>query len=133
MALLHRDTLVMYLRDDKPGLRFAGMWDFPGGGRGGEETPILCAVREIKEEFGIHMTPELFVWQKEYPAMHDETQRAYFLVAHITAEDIAHITFGSEGQRWELVDQKRFFCRRTGGTSLETTVSRLSRAKHIII
>jgi len=109
VALLHGDKLVMYLRDNKPGLRFAGMWDFPGGGREGEETPIECATREIEEEFGIHMSPESFVWQKEYPAMHDVTQRAYFLVANVTADGVANISFGSEGERWELFDQATFF------------------------
>ncbi|MEZ4195210.1 MAG: NUDIX domain-containing protein [Candidatus Paceibacterota bacterium] len=64
VAVLFGDKLVMQLRDDKPGLRFANMWDFPGGGREGEETPIECAIREIKEEFGILLKSESFVWQK---------------------------------------------------------------------
>ena len=109
VALLYGEKLVMQLRDNKPGLRFAGMWDFPGGGREGEETPVECATHEIEEEFGIRMNPESFVWQKEYPAMHDATQRAYFLVAKVTADDIASITFGSEGQRWDLFNQETFF------------------------
>lgn len=109
IALLYEDKLVMQLRDNKPGLRFAGMWDFPGGGREEDETPIECAVREIQEEFGISLKPEVFIWKKEYPAMHDSNQRAYFLVAEITKEDIDSIKFGSEGQRWELKDQTFFF------------------------
>lgn len=77
VAILCGDKLVMSLRDNKPGLRFANMWDFPGGGREGKETPIECAIREIDEELGIQLTPAAFVWQKEYPAMHDPTQKAF--------------------------------------------------------
>ncbi len=111
VALLYNDLVVMQLRDDKPGLRFANMWDFPGGGREGEETPIECAVREIEEEFGITLDTCLFVWQKDYPAMHDPDQRAYFLVARVGKETIDNIQFGSEGQKWELFTQEAFFDR----------------------
>lgn len=109
VALLHNDKLVMQLRDNKPGLRFANMWDFPGGGREGVETPIECAIREIDEEFGISLPPDSFVWQKEYPAMHDPDQRAFFLVSFVDESIIQNIQFGTEGQRWELFTQERFF------------------------
>ena len=61
------DKLLMHLRDNKPGLFNANMWDFSGGGREGEETPQECAIREVKEEFEIDLTPELFIWEKDYP------------------------------------------------------------------
>jgi 8-oxo-dGTP diphosphatase len=109
VALLCGDTVVMSLRDNKPGLRFANMWDFPGGGREGQETPIECATREIQEELGILLQPEAFIWEKEYPAMHDPAQKAFFLVATVTEKDIHSIQFGTEGQRWELFLQTTFF------------------------
>ncbi len=109
VALLYKDTLVMQLRDNKPGLRFANMWDFPGGGREGSESPIECAIREIKEEFGITIKPESFIWQKEYPAMHDVQQRAFFLVVLATEADIKNIHFGTEGQRWDFMTHSEFF------------------------
>ena len=99
----------MQLRDNKPGLRFANMWDFPGGGREGEETPVECAIREIQEEFGITLAREHFIWEKEYPAMHDPKQRAYFMVATIDDKEVKNIKFGEEGQRWEFMDIKTFF------------------------
>ena len=40
-ALLFGDKILVYKRDDKPGLRFANLWDMPGGGREGDETPLL--------------------------------------------------------------------------------------------
>lgn len=109
VALLYGSKLVMQLRDNKPGLRFANMWDFPGGGREESETPLECATREIQEEFGITLKPEAFIWEKDYPAMHDAEQRAYFLVALASEEDIKNIAFGSEGQRWDLFEQDTFF------------------------
>lgn len=108
VALLFKEKLVMQLRDNKPGLRFANMWDFPGGGREGNETPVECAIREIKEEFGITLKSDAFAWQKEYPAMHDAKQKAFFLVALATETDIKNIRFGDEGQRWDFMTQIEF-------------------------
>lgn len=72
-ALIHDGELVMFLRDNKPGLRFANLWDFPGGGREGEETPAECLIREVQEEFSITLDPTSIIWQREYPAMNDPT------------------------------------------------------------
>jgi hypothetical protein len=47
IALLCGDHAVVYLRDDKPGIPFPGMWDLPGGGREGNEGPIECGIREV--------------------------------------------------------------------------------------
>lgn len=110
VALLSEDKLLMHLRDNTPGLFNANMWDFPGGGREGEETPIECAIRETQEEFGITLTPKSFVWKKEYPAQKDPNQKAYFLVAKISQQDVNSIVLG-EGQKWALLDQNSFFAR----------------------
>lgn len=111
IAMFLNDKLVMIQRDNKPGLRFAGMWDFPGGGREGNETPFECARREIKEELAVNLLESSIVWQKDFPAMHDPTLTAYFLVAKIREEDIKDAELGIEGQGWALVDMKEFFSR----------------------
>jgi 8-oxo-dGTP diphosphatase len=110
-ALIYDGKLVMYLRDNKPGLRFANLWDFPGGGREGEETPLECLVREVLEEFSITLNPSSILWQREYPAMHDPAQRAWFFVVSITQKELDAILFGSEGQRWAMVPIEDFFVR----------------------
>jgi 8-oxo-dGTP diphosphatase len=51
--------LLIYLRDDKPGIPFPNHWDFFGGHVEEEETPEGAMVREVKEELGI----ELSEWQ----------------------------------------------------------------------
>ena len=109
VAVLFENTLIMQLRDNKPGLRFANMWDFPGGGRENKETPEECAIREIEEEFGITLRSESFIWKKEYPAMHDPSLTAYFLVARIRKEEVDSIVFGDEGQRWDVMAYDAFF------------------------
>ena len=111
VALLFGDKLLVFLRDDKPGLRFAGMWDFPGGGRENNETPFECIVREVDEEFSIKMKPESILWQKAFPAMHDPKLTGYFMVARITQGDIDDIKFGSEGQKWTLMAVEEFLSR----------------------
>lgn len=48
-----KNCLLLFLRDDKPGLPYANMWDIPGGHVENGETPDECIVREMKEEIGV--------------------------------------------------------------------------------
>ena len=122
-AVFFGDKLLVYLRDDKPELRYANMWDFPGGGREGDETPQECFFREAKEEFSLNVKPEQIVWQKEYPSMDDPGRIAHFFVVRVPEEEIAHIVFGDEGQRWELVDPQEFLSREDAVPRLKTRLS----------
>jgi 8-oxo-dGTP diphosphatase len=108
VALLVGDKLLLHLRDNKPGLFNANMWDFPGGGREETETPTECAQREIKEELGVELSEDAIIWQKEYPAQKDPNQRAYFMVATIEEGVMESITL-AEGQEWKLFSQEQFF------------------------
>lgn len=110
IAVLVDGKILMHLRDNKPGLFNANMWDFPGGGREGNETPEECAIREIEEEFGIILSSESIVWEKVFPAQKDPNQKAVFMVAKIPSEFTSKIVL-SEGQKWELFDQKTFFAK----------------------
>ena len=108
VAILVDDKLLMHLRDNKPGLFNANVWDFPGGGREGKENPQECAIREVKEEFGIDLSPQSFLWEKIYPAQKDPSRKAIFMVAKIPRTDIENIIL-TEGQRWDLFSQETFF------------------------
>lgn len=103
IALLCGDSLVVIQRDNKPGLRFADMWDMPGGGREDNETPFECVAREIVEELGIKISQDSVVSEKAYPAIHDPTLTSYFMVATINLDTIAAIKFGNEGQGWKMM------------------------------
>ncbi len=110
VALFCGDKIAVLLRDDRQDIPNPGMWDFFGGGREGEETPIECAIREINEELGIFLSSERFIWNKRFPSVNEPGQFSYFLVAHLTQLEIdsAHLT---EGQRWEIMEVKDFLAR----------------------
>lgn len=51
VLLLRRDgAALLQHRDDKPGLRHAGMWGLPGGHAELGESMLDCARRELREE-----------------------------------------------------------------------------------
>jgi len=103
IVLCNDDQIITIQRDDKPGLRFAGMWDLPGGGREDDETPNETAKREVFEELRIILRDEDIFYQKEYPAMVEKNLIAYFLAAKVTNKQIENIVFGDEGQGWKLM------------------------------
>ena len=103
LALIHEADILTYLRDDKPGLTWANMWDLPGGGREGDETPQDCVLRELHEEFGLHLPPARLEWQRIFPSMMDETRPSHFFAGRITAMEISAIIFGDEGQHWQMM------------------------------
>lgn len=108
IALLYRNQIVSIQRDDKPGLRFAGMWDLPGGGRENHETAIECAQREVYEELHMKVPADSIHYERIYPAMIEADQVAYFLVATIDKQQIDSIVFGDEGQGWKLMTVNEF-------------------------
>ena len=45
IALFCGDKLLVILRDDKENIPWPNMWELPGGGREGDESPFDCAAR----------------------------------------------------------------------------------------
>lgn len=54
-ALVDADNRVL-LAQRPPGKAMAGLWEFPGGKVGADETPEAALVRELNEELGIDTT-----------------------------------------------------------------------------
>ena len=108
IALIYGSQIVCIQRDDTPGLRFAGMWDLPGGGRENNEAPIECAQREVYEELRMTIPSNSIHYEKVYPVMIDPDQIAYFLAAPVTKQQIDSIVFGDEGQGWKLMTVEEF-------------------------
>ena len=56
-----RSQILLFLRDDIPGLPYPNTWDVPGGHLESNESPAECIVREMKEEMNLTLESfELF-------------------------------------------------------------------------
>lgn len=108
IALLIDGCLVTYKRDNIPSIPFPNLWDLPGGGRQGSETPEECAARELCEEFNIRLQPFRFFYKRRYPDINSRAKGSYFLAALITQDELDSIEFGTEGQSWELMTYDQF-------------------------
>lgn len=103
IALICADAVVAYLRDDKEGIPFPGLWDLPGGGREGDEDPLGCALRETLEEFGLEISRDSVLSLLKYDGASPEALATYFCPARIELHELAKIRFGGEGERWLLM------------------------------
>ena len=109
VALFVGDRLLITLRDDFEGLPYPGLWDFPGGGREGEETPEQTLMREVREEVGLDVPASALIWKRQYPAQYlDGKAKVWFFVAQVPGEMAAQVVFGDEGQGWAFVSLAGF-------------------------
>ena len=108
IALLYDGQILTILRDDKPTIPWPDMWELPGGGREGDETPFECVAREVYEELSIQLSIDDIVWSWIYPSMLDENKNSVFLVGKLTQEQFDSIVFGDEGQGYKLMSIEEF-------------------------
>lgn len=108
IALFCGDSVLTILRDDKPSIPWPNMWELPGGGREGDESPFECAAREVFEELGITLTEDCLLWSKVYPSMLYEGRQSVFMVGQLRQEQFDSITFGDEGQAYKLMNIEEF-------------------------
>ena len=108
IALLCDDRLLTILRDDISTIPWPNMWELPGGGREGEETPFECVQREVFEELGLKLEEADIVWAKDYQGMLNPDKTSIFMVGTITQEECASIVFGDEGQAYQMMDICQF-------------------------
>ena len=104
IALFCDDRILTILRDDKSNIPWPNMWELPGGGREGDESPFECVAREVYEELGIHLTEDCLLWSKVYPSMLFEGKESVFLVGKLRQEQFDSIVFGDEGQGYKLMN-----------------------------
>jgi 8-oxo-dGTP diphosphatase len=108
IALLCQGRLLTYQRDDKPDIPWPGLWDLPGGGREQGETPFACAARETREEFDLVLDPAWLTWTRVYPGQGANGLDTWFFVAQVPDGLFDEVTFGDEGQRWQVMEAAAF-------------------------
>ena len=108
IALFCEDRILTILRDDKASIPWPNMWELPGGGREGDESPFECAEREVYEELGIHLTEDCLLWAKVYPSMLFADKKSVFLVGKLAQEQFDQIVFGDEDQGYKLMGIEEF-------------------------
>ena len=108
IALICDGRILTILRDDKPTIPWPNLWELPGGGREGNESPFECVSREVYEELSIQLLKDDIVWSRIYPSMLDENKNSVFLVGQLTKEQFDSIVFGDEGQSYKLVSIEEF-------------------------
>ena len=108
IALICGDKVLTILRDDKDDIPCPNMWELPGGGREGNESPFECAAREVYEELGIHLNENCLLWSKVYPSMLYEGRQSVFMVGQLSQDQFDSITFGDEGQGYKLMSIEEF-------------------------
>lgn len=99
LALFIGPKLLVIQRDDFDSIPYPGHWDFPGGGREGDESAIACTLRETREEVGLNLSRSDLAWSRWYWR---DSGRAWFFAAHLPGSAIHDVRLGSEGQRWAV-------------------------------
>lgn len=99
------------LRDDRPDIPFPNQWDVPGGGREGNESPELCALRELQEELHLSLPTERILWRSHYEILRDAPRRIWFLAGRIRTAEISQLRLGDEGQEWRMMPIVEFLSR----------------------
>ena len=108
IALICGDKVLTILRDDKDDIPCPNMWELPGGGREGNESPFECAAREVYEELGIHLDEDCLLWSKIYPSVIFKDKQSVFMVGQLRQEQFDNIVFGDEGQGYKLMRIEEF-------------------------
>ena len=108
IALICDRQILTILRDDKEDIPWPNVWELPGGGREGNETPFECVAREVYEELSIQLSKADVIWFQIYPSMLDGNKKSVFLVGRLTQEQFESIIFGDEGQGYKLVSFEEF-------------------------
>lgn len=108
LALLAGGMILTYLRDDFAHIPWPAMWDLPGGGREGAESPEACVLRELEEEFGLALPPDRLIWRRCLPGMLDARRDSWFFAGRLSPSEVAAIRFGDEGQLWQLMPVAEF-------------------------
>lgn len=108
LAALVDGHILTYRRDIKPGIPWPGLIDLPGGGREGDESPAMCVLRELHEEFGLILPESRIWWARPFPSLHPPGSTGWFIAANLTMDEVTSIRFGDEGHSPQLLGLAAF-------------------------
>ena len=94
-----KEEILLFLRDDKPGLPYSNMWDVPGGHVEENEIPKECIVREMKEEMNLDLHDFQLLCQTEFD---DRVEYTYWKKTDLNIDEIDL----REGQRLKWFSRK---------------------------
>ena len=80
-----KKEILLFLRDDKPGLPYRNMWDVPGGHVEENETPKECIIREMKEEMNLDLKDFQLLCQTEFD---DRIEYTYWKKVNLNIAEI---------------------------------------------
>jgi 8-oxo-dGTP diphosphatase len=100
--------VLLFLRDDKPGVPFPGRWDALGGHVEAGETPEACIRREMLEEIEVDVgLPRLFrVYDMADRREHAYWARADFDLAVLPLHEGQRLQWFSEDAIRRLTDEQ---------------------------
>ena len=106
VVLLRSDgSVLLQLRDNKPGLNAAGLWVFPGGHCEAGETLEAGARREFEEETGYLCAELSSLTAFSHPS--DDAQSIYELSIFLCLDDGVQPVRCYEGQTVEFVPREQ--------------------------
>ncbi len=131
-ALFLGASVITIQRDDLPGLRWAGLWDLPGGGREGGETPVECFLRELSEELTLTLSADRLLWAAQLPSVLSPSEPAWLFAARLTKGEVDQIKLGDEGQGWALMPVSAFLDHPEAIPQMQDRVAMAVRALGVI-
>ena len=108
IALICDRQILTILRDDKEDIPWPNVWELPGGGREGNETPFECVARKVYEYLRIQPSQADALCSRLYLSMPYANTTYVSLVGRLTQEQFESIIFGDEGQGYKLVSFEEF-------------------------